>query len=72
MSEQEEKIIWHKWPEVKPQYLNVDWLLVTVDTFEITYTRAARWQIDDWYDEDGEVVNNIVAWAEMPVGWVEK
>jgi hypothetical protein len=66
MTEQEEIIIWHKYPEEKPTTGNY-----------LVYIQGAceKWiGIDDWYHVEWTHYPNdeIIAWAEQPKGWVDE
>jgi hypothetical protein len=82
MNEQKEVIIWHKYPDDKPsKKYDTDYKLVTMDesglfTTQVVWAKhKGRWGFH--YEDDvgylfGNLNRDVVAWAEMPMGWKEE
>jgi len=62
MMTQQETIIWHKYPDEKPNAGN-NCCIIFCDEDNYIFT--------GWYFNDNDM-SNIIAWAEMPVGWKEE
>ena len=57
----QETIIWHKYPDEKPDGLSESMYLIQHKEIGVT----DMWWIDDIWEWDDE---NIIAWADMPKG----
>jgi len=65
-NEQQEIIIWHKFPDEKPKENKYYFVTYGGDVFE-QQTGHDFYSNDSWTKE----YRNVIAWAEMPKGWKE-
>ena len=68
MNEQRETIVWHKWPEVKPE--KDGYYLIELDGYIVvkSYWSSGQWDIAEDLGNFGAC---LTGWAELPKG-VEK
>ena len=78
MTTQSETIVWHKYPKSKPpkKYTLCYYMVSALEGG--TFTTSALWRFGykgwGFYYEEicTEPLDDVIAWAEMPVGWKEE
>ena len=66
---QTEQIVWHKYPEEKPQ-VHGNYLCDNRAFVDVAYFNGG----DTWFENlfSDNIIDNVTAWAIMPKGWVEE
>lgn len=68
----ERKIVWHKYPNDKPD--EVDEYLVTVNCGYFNITSTSTWKDGRFssYENEPDKIGSIIAWAEFPGPYEEE
>ena len=70
MTTQSETIVWHRYPEEKPT-LGGNSMILFCETYVDENGDANTDVYADWFI-DGMDMSDVIAYADMPVGWKEE
>lgn len=65
-----ETIVWHRYPDEKPPEINAMYMTCRTTPAGRTALGFLFYDGEDFTDLFNVIVHNVIAWAELPRGWV--